>query len=98
IQRREVAHVVDDSQVVVDGGVLGDIADAVPQVSRPCWAAEHRDRPLVDDLGADDAPHQRGLTAPRWAEQAGDRAARDLYRDVVQRDPLTAYDPQILDV
>ena len=86
------------AQVVVDGGVLRDVADAVPQFGRTCRTAQHRHRALGDDLGADDAAHQRRLAAAGRAEQAGDGAARDLHRDVVQRDALAADDPQILNV
>ena len=38
------------------------------------------------------------LPQPDGPEQTGDGAAGDLHRDVVQRGPLAADDPQVLDV
>jgi hypothetical protein len=63
VQGAEIAHVVDDPQIVVDGRVLGHVADAVPQFGRTCRATQHGHRSLGDDLRADDASHQRCLAA-----------------------------------
>lgn len=80
VQRREVADVVDDSQVVVNGRVLRHVSDASAQHGRPGRPAQDCDPTCGDDLGADDAAHQGGLAAAGRTEQAGDGAARNLYR------------------
>ena len=97
VQRREVAHVVDHPQVVVDGGVLRDIADAAAQFDGSGGPAEHRDRARRDELRADDAPHQRRLAAAGRTEQPGDGAPGDPHRDVVQGSALAANHRQMVD-
>jgi hypothetical protein len=97
VQRREVPDVVDDTQVVVDRGVLGDVTDPVAQFRGSGRSAQHGDRPAGDDLGTDDRAHQRGLAAAGRAEDAGDRAARDSDRHVVQGAPVAAHNPQVPD-
>ena len=97
VQRAEVAHVVDDAQVVVDGRILRHVADAPAQGSGAGRLAEDRDAARGEDLGSDDAAHQRGLAAARRAEQAGDGAAGDLDRQVVDRGALAADNPQMVD-
>src|SRR4051812_11872855 len=97
VQRGKVADVVDDSQVVVDGGVLRHVADPSARGSGPGGMPDPRDRSRRDDLRADDGSHQGGLAAARRAEKAGDRATRDLDRQIVYRGPLAANDPEVVD-
>lgn len=84
IQRREVANVVDDPQVVVNGRVLRHVPDSSAQCGRSGGMTEHGDRARGHDLSAHDAPHQRGLAATGRSEQPGDGAAGDPYREVLQ--------------
>ena len=74
--RREVGQVLSDRQVVVDGGVLGDVADAGAQGGVARGAAEHLQGAGDLGLGADDRAHQGGLAAARGAQQSGDLAVR----------------------
>src|SRR3546814_1776543 len=69
---REEPEVLDDAQVVIDAGGLGDIADAVAQLTTSRRFAEDRDRPGAHLLDAHDCSHQRRLPAARGTEQAGD--------------------------
>ncbi len=59
--------------------------------------AQHGDTARGEDLSSDDAAHQRGLAAARRAEQAGDGAAGDLDRQVIDRGALAANDPEMVD-
>jgi hypothetical protein len=59
--------------------------------------AQHRDGSGSDDLRADDGSHQGGLAAPRRAEKSGDRAARDLHRQIVYGRPFAADDTEMVD-
>ena len=54
VQRREVAHVVDDPKVVVDRRILRHVSDASAQLGRAGRLTEDGDGPGRDDLGADD--------------------------------------------
>jgi hypothetical protein len=97
VQGGKVAGVVDDPQVTVDGRVLRDIADAVAQFGGARRMAQHRDRPRGDDLGAHDGPHQGGLPAARGAQQSGDGARPNLYREIAHGVVVTAGDLQMVD-
>ncbi len=97
VQGGEVADVVDDPQVVVDGRVLWHVADPSAQRGRTGRVAQHGDGAGRHDLRADDAAHQRGLAASGRAEQAGDAAPPDLHGEVMQRSSFAAVDPQVVD-
>jgi hypothetical protein len=98
VQRAEISHVVDDSQIVVNGRILRDVSDAIAQFGRAGRPSQHRHGSAGDDLRADNTAHQRGLAAPGRPEQPGDGAAGDLDGDIVHRDTFAAHHPQILHV
>ena len=75
--RGEVVEVLADRQVVVDGGGLGDVADAGAEGGVAGGVAEDVEGAGDLGLGADDRAHEGGLAAAGGAEQAGDLAARD---------------------
>ena len=91
-------EVVPHGQVAVDGGGLGDVADAVPKVLGSGGDAEHVDAPSYSRLDPDDRAHQRGLAAAARAEQAAVGARRDVKIDAVDRPrPVEALeDPALL--
>lgn len=97
IQRAEISHVVHDAQVVVDRRVLRHVADSSAQGGGAGRLPEHRDATRGEDLSAHDAAHQRRLPAARRPEQAGDGAAGDLDREVVDRGSLAADNSQMVD-
>ena len=93
IQRGEVPHVVDDAQVVVDCGLLRQVSHLVAQWRRARRVTQHGDRARRHNLGADDAAHQRALTASGRTEQAGDGAFCDIDREVAQCQAFAADHP-----
>jgi hypothetical protein len=57
----EVRDVLADRQVGVDARALGDVADLLAQRRVACRVTEHGHRAALDDLHADDGPHERRL-------------------------------------
>ncbi len=86
----EEVQVLDDAEVVVDAGGLGDVADPVAQLPRPGGDAEDQDGARDPGLDADQDAHQRGLSAARRSEQAGDLAHRDREVETAQDLPTAA--------
>lgn len=88
----EVVEVLADRQVVVDGGVLGDIAD--PRAEGGVAGGLAEDLEGAGDLGlrADDGTHQGRLSAAGRAEEAGDTAGRDAEVDTAQDGAVSSYD------
>lgn len=61
--RGEVGEVLADGQVVVDGGGLGDVADAGAQGGVSCGVAKDVEGAGGLGLGADDGAHEGGFSA-----------------------------------
>ncbi len=80
--RGEVVEVLADGEVVVDGGRLGDVADAGAQVGVAGGAAEDVEGAGDVGLRADDGAQEGGFAAAGGAEEAGDAAAGDVEGDV----------------
>src|SRR5699024_10123429 len=87
---REEPHVVGDAENVVHTGVLGDVPDLVPQRPGTGRVPEHLHLSALDLLHADDRPDQRGLSAARGPEEAGDGSAWDLAAQVGEHQPWAA--------
>jgi hypothetical protein len=94
----EVAQILLDGQVGVDGWCLGDVGDAPAQRRRPGRLAEHRHAAALDDLNADDRAHERRLPRAARAEQPRHHAGRDPERDAGQDRLAAAADVEIADV
>lgn len=62
-RRGEVGKVLTRGEVGVDGGRLGDVADAAAQDGGTGGVAKHVDGSASHDLCADNRAHQRGLAA-----------------------------------
>ncbi len=75
--RGEVVEVLPDGEVGVDGGRLGDVADAGAQGRISGGVAQDVEDAGDLGLGAGHRPHEGGLAAARGAEEAGDAAGGD---------------------
>ncbi len=98
VEGGEVGDIVGDGQVRVDARRLGDVPDATAEFDCPGGETEHGHRAGFDDLPAHDRAHERGLATTRRAEQPGDRAARDLERDLVEGEMGTAANAKIVHI
>ena len=94
---REVPQVLGDRQVVVDAGLLGDVADPAPQRRAAGRQAEDLDVAALDDLDTDDRPHERGLATAARAEQADDLTAVHGHVQARDDDAPATHHPQVPD-
>ena len=74
----EVNDVLPDREVRVHTGRLRHVADLVAQGQGAGLMAEDSHGAGLDDLDADDGPHQCRLAGARGPEQADDLASGDL--------------------
>ena len=93
----EEPEVLDDGEVVVHAGRLGDVADPVAQRPAAGRLPEDGHAAAGDALHADQAPHQRRLAAPRRPHQPGHPAA-DRHLEVLQHGASPAYDVEVADL
>ncbi len=93
----EVAQVLADGEVDVDGGRLGHVGDPRAQRRTTGRLAEHAHVARLDELHADDGAQQRGLAAAARPEQAGDAPAGDGEVEPVEHAPVAARDVQAAD-
>ena len=88
--REAERDVLGDCQMREQRTLLGDVSDRslvgrdVQAVGGRDHAAVDRDRPTVGRDEADDQAQQRGLAAPRCAENRGQRSLRDDEVDLLQ--------------
>ena len=97
-QGGEVAQILTGGKVLVDGGGLSDVADAIAYVGGAGNVPQDGD-PAFVALNADEGAHERGLAAAGGAEQTGDstggqgdvEAVEDLVAAAPHAQVLNAY-------
>ena len=90
----EVAEVLGDREVGIDGRRLRDVPDPSAQGRIAGRPAEHLDRTGRDDLHTDQAAQQGGLARTAGTKQPGDRAGRDRGVEPMQDFRTAAAHPQ----
>jgi hypothetical protein len=91
----EVVEVGSDGEVAIDGGGLGDVADAPPVLGCARGPAEDVDASSCARLDPDDRSHQRRLAAAARPEQTGHRAGGDGEGEPVQHLAPAARDAEV---